>query len=108
MARFWTECYAKPSPEDNVHYSSSGNAKNASHSHSNGSITGSNPRQQQQQQRPAFIAAPEPVLTEEELEKRRKVQGLVEMGFEADRARTFLIRANWNTEIALEDLLSQS
>ncbi|KAK3820771.1 MAG: ubiquitin conjugating enzyme-like protein [Linnemannia elongata] len=51
--------------------------------------------------------SPEPVLSKEELEKRRKVQDLVEMGFEADRARTFLIRANWQTEAALEDLLNQ-
>ncbi|KAF9903287.1 hypothetical protein EC991_004015 [Linnemannia zychae] len=57
---------------------------------------------------PAFVApAPEPVLSKEELEKRRKVQELVEMGFQADRARTFLIRANWQTEAALEDLLNQ-
>jgi ubiquitin-conjugating enzyme (huntingtin interacting protein 2) len=47
------------------------------------------------------------VLSKEELEKRRKVQELVEMGFPADRARTFLIRANWQTEVALEDLLNQ-
>ncbi|KAF9147550.1 hypothetical protein BG015_010788 [Linnemannia schmuckeri] len=59
-------------------------------------------------QSPAFVApTPEPVLSKEELEKRRKVQDLVEMGFEADRARTFLIRANWQTEVALEDLLNQ-
>ncbi|KAI8601609.1 ubiquitin conjugating enzyme-like protein [Dissophora ornata] len=100
-ARFWTECYAKPAPEDNVHFSST--VKQTAPSHSNGAISGSN---YQNQQRPTFVAAPEPVLTGEELEKRRKVQSLVEMGFEADRARTFLIRANWNTEIALEDLLS--
>ncbi|KAF8940217.1 hypothetical protein BGZ58_007343 [Dissophora ornata] len=102
-ARFWTECYAKPAPEDNVHFSST--VKQTAPSHSNGAISGSN---YQNQQRPTFVAAPEPVLTGEELEKRRKVQSLVEMGFEADRARTFLIRANWNTEIALEDLLSSS
>ncbi|KAG0302600.1 hypothetical protein BGZ97_002267 [Linnemannia gamsii] len=58
-------------------------------------------------QSPTFVPAPEPVLSKEELEKRRKVQDLVEMGFEADRARTFLIRANWQTEAALEDLLNQ-
>ncbi|KAG0230524.1 hypothetical protein BGX31_005806 [Mortierella sp. GBA43] len=106
-ARFWTECYAKPTEED---------LKRSSHllrPTSNGNEGGvtnapaapgsAAPNHQQQL---STFAQPTPVLTEEELEKRGKVQSLVEMGFEADRARTFLIRAKWNTEAALEDLLN--
>ncbi|KAF9115605.1 hypothetical protein BGX27_007184 [Mortierella sp. AM989] len=102
-ARFWTECYAKPEPGDILYGTSSQQSAN-----SNASAPGSN---NYQQRPPTSAAAPvrvEPVLSKEELEKRRKVQGLVEMGFEADRARTFLIRANWDTEAALEDLLNNS
>ncbi|KAF9104088.1 hypothetical protein BGX29_002465 [Mortierella sp. GBA35] len=109
-ARFWSECYARPNPGDKLHPdckplgSSNGHQQQASadnhhfQSHQSPAFVAST--------RPAFVA-PEPVLTKEELEKRRKVQDLVEMGFEADRARTFLIRANWQTEVALEDLLNQ-
>ncbi|KAF9168653.1 hypothetical protein BGX20_011272 [Mortierella sp. AD010] len=99
-ARFWTECYAKPEPGDVLFGTSFRQSTN-----SNSFTPGSNNHQQQ----PAPVTSvPEPVLTKEELEKRRKVQDLVEMGFQADRARTFLIRANWNTEAALEDLLNNS
>ncbi|KAG0024658.1 hypothetical protein BGZ80_011326 [Entomortierella chlamydospora] len=99
-ARFWTECYAKPEPGDVLFGTSFRQSTN-----SNSFTPGSN--NHQQQPAPA-TSVPEPVLTKEELEKRRKVQDLVEMGFQADRARTFLIRANWNTEAALEDLLNNS
>ncbi|KAF9360646.1 hypothetical protein BGX26_008323 [Mortierella sp. AD094] len=102
-ARFWTECYAKPEPGDTLFGASSRQSTNG-----NSSAPGSNNHQQQQPAPAASFQVPEPVLTKEELEKRRKVQDLVEMGFEADRARTFLIRANWNTEAALEDLLNNS
>ncbi|KAF8925383.1 hypothetical protein BGZ47_003300, partial [Haplosporangium gracile] len=107
-ARFWSECYAKPNPGDRLHPDSkpfgSGNQQS---SQQHIATTGYN-NHFQSHQSPAFVApAPEPVLSKEELEKRRKVQDLVEMGFEADRARTFLIRANWQTEVALEDLLNQ-
>ncbi|KAF9135787.1 Ubiquitin-conjugating enzyme E2 1 [Mortierella sp. 14UC] len=101
-ARFWTECYAKPNPGDRLHPDSKplGSRNNSQHAPSNNYY--------QSHQSPAFVApAPEPVLSKEELEKRRKVQELVEMGFQADRARTFLIRSNWQTEAALEDLLNQ-
>ncbi|KAF9427175.1 hypothetical protein BGZ76_002441 [Entomortierella beljakovae] len=97
-ARFWTDCYAKPEPGDILYGMNTQQSSNS---------TGLSGHQQQ-----SALAAPvpiaEPVLTEEEREKRRKVQSLVEMGFEADRARTFLIRANWDTEAALEDLLNNS
>ncbi|KAG0351764.1 hypothetical protein BGZ54_003110 [Gamsiella multidivaricata] len=113
-ARFWTECYAKPTEDDLLHSKHAPQLRqrlNGGSQSSNGAgttmMTGGSVYQDQQ--RPAFVAYPvEPVLTEEELEKRRKVQNLVEMGFPADRARTFLIRAKWNTEVALEDLLSNS
>jgi len=110
-ARFWTECYAKPVPGDRLHPDS----KPLGSSYYQEQQQPSQPHNQQQQhfqshQTPSFVmqpaAAPAPVLSKEELEKRRKVQDLVEMGFEADRARTFLIRANWQTEAALEDLLN--
>ncbi|CAO3566419.1 unnamed protein product [Mortierella alpina] len=104
-ARFWTECYAKPTAEDALRpngqhvLSQKGNSINGP-----GSASASN---YQQQPSLAFVTPPAaPVLSQEELEKQRKVQELVEMGFPADRARTFLIRAKWKTEEALEDLLS--
>ncbi|KAF9926979.1 hypothetical protein FBU30_003588 [Linnemannia zychae] len=107
-ARFWTECYAKPNPGDRLHPDSKLLGSNRQ---GQNVTTGGSNNQHQSQQNPAFMHAhvppPEPVLSKEELEKRRKVQDLVEMGFEADRARTFLIRANWQTEAALEDLLNQ-
>ncbi|KAG0263809.1 hypothetical protein BG011_008009 [Mortierella polycephala] len=105
-ARFWTECYAKPTPEDALR-------PNGQHVLKQRVKVNNGESTHQQQQSPAFVGAtpsalPEPVVSKEELVKRRKVQDLVEMGFEADRARTFLIRANWRTEIALEDLLNNS
>ncbi|KAF9129092.1 hypothetical protein BGX30_014075 [Mortierella sp. GBA39] len=105
-AQFWSECYAKPSPGDRLHPDSKPlGSGNPSQQHD---ATAGHNNHFQSHQSPAFVApAPEPVLSKEELEKRRKVQDLVEMGFEADRARTFLIRANWQTEAALEDLLNQ-
>ncbi|KAK3839668.1 MAG: putative UBC1-E2 ubiquitin-conjugating enzyme [Linnemannia gamsii] len=104
-ARFWTECYAKPNPGDRLHPDS----KPLGSHRSNVSQLASANNHYQSHQSPAFVAAPvpEPVLSKEELAKRHKVQELVEMGFEANRARTFLIRANWQTEAALEDLLNQ-
>ncbi|KAF9193735.1 hypothetical protein BGZ51_002399 [Haplosporangium sp. Z 767] len=105
-ARFWTECYAKPTPEDALRPNGQHILKQRI-KNNNGEST------YQQQQSPAIVGAaavamPEPALSKEELEKRSKVQDLVEMGFAADRARTFLIRANWQTEAALEDLLNNS
>ncbi|KAF9205448.1 Ubiquitin-conjugating enzyme E2 27 [Haplosporangium sp. Z 27] len=101
-ARFWTECYAKPEPGDILYGNSSRQFTNGNSS----APASSNHLQPQSISAIAPTHVAEPVLTKEEIEKRRKVQSLVEMGFEADRARTFLIRANWNTESALEDLLS--
>ncbi len=72
----------------------------------NGTAPGSAGPNHERQQLLSTSAQSTPALTEEELEKRGKVQSLVEMGFEADRARTFLIRAKWDTEAALEDLLN--
>ncbi|KAF9915250.1 hypothetical protein BX616_006574 [Lobosporangium transversale] len=99
-ARFWTECYAKPEEGDILHKTSSVSASQQRQAGSNYS----------NHQSPVVAAArpPEPVLSSEELEKRRKVQSLVDMGFEANHVRTVLIRANWNTETALEDLLSNA
>ncbi|KAG0201660.1 hypothetical protein BGX28_005577 [Mortierella sp. GBA30] len=101
-ARFWTECYAKPTPEDALRPNGQHLLSQENKTLSNGAATSTN----YQQQQPAFVVPPEPELSQEELEKRRKVQDLVEMGFPADRARTFLIRSRWKTEDALEALLS--
>jgi len=111
-ARFWTEFYAKPTADDLLR---SGHLLRPPPSEdgrglSNGAALGAGSNHHEHQPLSSSTltaaAAPEPILTEEELEKRRKVQGLVEMGFEADKARTFLIRAKWSTEAALEDLLN--
>ncbi|KAF9414160.1 Ubiquitin-conjugating enzyme E2 1 [Podila epigama] len=88
-ARFWTECYAKPEPGDyNLNGQLYGNANGQSNT-PHGSKT---------------LSAPAP-LSAEEIEKRKKVQELVDMGFEADKSRTALIKAKWGTEAALEILL---
>ncbi|KAF9352101.1 hypothetical protein BGX34_000174 [Mortierella sp. NVP85] len=108
-ARFWTEFYAKPTADDLLR---SGHLLRPPPSgdgggQSNGAALGAGSNHHTHQPLSSTpTAAPEPILTEEELEKRRKVQDLVEMGFEADKARTFLIRAKWSTEAALEDLLN--
>ncbi|KAF9958093.1 Ubiquitin-conjugating enzyme E2 27 [Mortierella alpina] len=100
-ARFWTECYAKPTAEDALRPNGQHMLSQNGHSNNAGASNF------QQQLSPAFVTPPvAPVLSQEEQEKQRKVQELVEMGFPADRARTFLIRAKWKTEEALEDLLS--
>ncbi|KAK3820994.1 MAG: ubiquitin conjugating enzyme-like protein [Benniella sp.] len=108
-ARFWTEFYAKPTADDLLR---SGHllrppASGDGGGQSNGAALGAGSNHHEHQPLSSTrTAAPEPILTEEELEKRRKVQDLVEMGFEEDKARTFLIRAKWSTEAALEDLLN--
>jgi len=91
-AKFWTECYAKPKAGDPTHVS------NVGHGAANG-------QGYYQHQPPAPAQPVEPVLSQEEQIKRAKVQDLVEMGFAADRARTYLIRANWKQDVALEELL---
>lgn len=93
-ARFWTECYAKPEAGDfnlngQLYGSIDSNNNNSSH-HS--SQAGAKP-------------SVEPMLTAEEIEKRKKVQELVDMGFDANKARTALIKTKWVTEAALETLL---
>ncbi|KAI1317038.1 hypothetical protein EDD11_009104 [Mortierella claussenii] len=112
-ARFWTECYAKPEQGDVLYGVSKPRPTTAGRGTT--SSTGTAGLNHYQNQQPVFVAAPVhspppppavPVLSREEMEKRRKVQDLVEMGFEPDVARTVLIRASWNTEAALEQLLS--
>lgn len=94
-AKFWTECYAKPKADDSTHGS------NIGHRAANG--------QDHHQYQPTVPAQPvEPVLSQEEQIKRAKVQDLIEMGFAADRARTYLIRANWKQDVALEELLNDA
>ncbi|GJJ75368.1 ubiquitin-conjugating enzyme (huntingtin interacting protein 2) [Entomortierella parvispora] len=94
-AKFWTECYAKPKPGDSTHASSIGHG-------------GANGQDNYQHQPTAPVRPVEPVLSQEEQIKRSKVQDLVEMGFAADRARTYLIRANWKQDVALEELLNDA
>ncbi|KAF9384820.1 hypothetical protein CPC16_008266 [Podila verticillata] len=93
-ARFWTECYAKPETGD---FNLNGQLYGSIDSNNNsGSLLSS-----QTGAKPSV----EPVLTAEEIEKRKKVQELVDMGFDANMARTALIKTKWVTEAALETLL---
>ncbi|KAG0087442.1 Ubiquitin-conjugating enzyme E2 27 [Podila epicladia] len=92
-ARFWTDCYAKPEAGD---FNLNGQLYGV-----NNDINGSQPSSQTGGVR----ATTEPLLTAEEIEKRKKVQELVDMGFDANMARTALIKTKWVTEAALETLL---
>ncbi|KAG0057021.1 hypothetical protein BGZ83_002259 [Gryganskiella cystojenkinii] len=99
-ARFWTECYAKPKDRESTKPQPKVQTSN------NNGYAGVNGQEGHlyQHQQPALVV--EPVLTAEEQIKRSKVHDLVEMGFPADRARTYLIRANWKQDVALEELLN--
>lgn len=90
-ARFWTDCYAKPETGD---FNLNGQLYDVNNSGSHPSFQTGGAR-----------APTEPALTTEEIEKRKKVQELVDMGFDANMARTALIKTKWVTEAALETLL---
>ncbi|KAG0338592.1 origin recognition complex subunit 4, partial [Podila humilis] len=88
-AKFWTECYAKPEPGDmNLNGQVYGGGSNGSGG-ANGKVVA------------------EPELTAEEIEKRRKVQEMVDMGIEAGKARTALIKTKWNPGNRHEEMISE-
>ncbi|KAG0026257.1 Ubiquitin-conjugating enzyme E2 1 [Podila clonocystis] len=94
-ARFWTDCYAKPEAGDfNLNGQLYGSVNNSNNHGSRSAFETGGVR-----------AHTEPLLTGEEIEKRKKVQELVDMGFDANMARTALIKTKWVTEAALETLL---
>ncbi|KAF9578381.1 hypothetical protein BGW38_005850, partial [Lunasporangiospora selenospora] len=113
-ARFWTDCYAKPKPNGGAPLEPLQGTQAQAQGHdqaarpSNGSNAPTGSYLQHPSGHPESQRVVAEVLSEEEIIKRRKVQDLVDMGFQPDIARTFLIRANWRTEVALEDLLNSA